>query len=432
MSDSIKIPFCDTSLSAKSVELIWKIPQYSHRKQIFASGQKIWSPEYVLKRSDKSCSVTVNFYLDLFCPSINESSDSEKWISIFVRTKGEQLCQHVHHIQIALLDQAGNEFISNRFHRKVPFPSEGWGWKKFFRQSVLENPVNNLLPDDTLTFSCQIEETDGESEICECPKETAQTIGIWRRLVEDLGTLLQSKTSSDVQFMVKKVKISAHKNILASRSPVFADLLRQKIQENKTKTIKIHDVQPDVFNQLLQFIYTGQCEVPHSAENLFIAAEKYEIQELKEICEKDLQKKLVLDNAVHLLDFSDTYQAKNLKESVLVFIKKNAVELVKKAATCELTNSIKKLFIAGCKHNIQELKETSEEVLQKKLTLENAVQLLVWSDTYKAKNLKESALVFINKNAIDLVKQPSWNDMVETHPTLINELYMKGLGMKQS
>ena len=66
------------------------------------------------------------------------------------------------------------------------------------------------------------------------------------------------------------------------------------------------------------------------------------------------------------------------------------------------------------------------------MTLENAVQLLVWSDTYKVKNLKESALVFVNKNAIELVKQPSWNNMVETHPTLINELYMKGLGVKQS
>ena len=424
----MKIPLSDTLVSTKSVELIWKIPQYSHRKQIFASGKPTCSPDYVLKRN--GCSVTVSFDVELVCTSIDESSDVEKWISFFVCIKGEQLSQHVHHIQLALLDETGKEFICIHFHEKLPFSC--LGWKNFIQQSVLENPVNNLLPDDALTFSCRIEETDGESKICECPKETAQTIGIWRQLVEDLGTLLENKTNSDVQFMVNKEKISAHRNILAARSPVFADLLRQKIQENKTKTIKIHDVQPGVFNELLQFIYTGQCEVAHFAEQLMIAANKYEIQELKEMCEKALQKKLVLDNAVHLLDFSETYQATKLKESALVFIKKNSVQLVKKAATCELTNSIKKLYIAGYKHNIQELKTTCEEVLVKKLTLENAVQLLVWSDTYKVKNLKESALVFVNKNAIELVKQPSWNNMVETHPTLINELYMKGLGMKQS
>ena len=148
--------------------------------------------------------------------------------------------------------------------------------------------------------------------------------------------------------------------------------------------------------------------------------------------EEALKKKLAVKNALHLLNLSNDFQGKTLKESALVFIKKNAAELVKKAATCEIPNSTEELFITSDKHDIPELKEFCEENLQNKLTLDNAVQLLVWSDTYKAKNLKESALVFVNKNAIELVKKPSWNDLVETHPTLLNELYMKGLGMKQS
>ena len=434
MSDPTIIPLSGTSLFAKSVELIWKIPQYSQRKRIYASGQQIKSPLYKLERNDKCL-----MYCSLkFFPngesntsiSANESSDFEKWASIFVCIQGENLGQHVHYIQIAVLDANDKEFFSFHFHKKVPFP--GWGRVKFIQQSVLENVANNLLPDDTLTLCCRIEETNGDSEICECPKETPRTNGIRRRLVEDLGTLFENKTSSDVQFMVKKVKISAHRNILAARSPVFADLLWHKNQENNIQTVKIHDVQPKVFNKLLQFIYTGQCEVAHSAKDLFIAANKYDIQELKEICEEALKKKLAVNNAIHLLNLSNDFQGKTLKESALVFIKKNAAELVKKAATCEIPNSTEELFITSDKHDIPELKEFCEENLQNKLTLDNAVQLLVWSDTYKAKNLKESALVFVNKNAIELVKQPSWNNMVETHPTLLNELYMKGLGMKQS
>jgi BTB/POZ domain len=425
--------FRETSLSAKSVELIWKIPQYSHRKQMFASGQKIKSPVYTFKRNDKFltyCSVDLYPNGELISTNVTESSDVAKWSSIFVCVQNQQLCQHVHHIRIAVLDANGQEFFSFCFSKKGPFP--GTGRKKFFRQSVLDNLANNLLPDDTLTICCRIEDTNGVSEICNCPKETARTIGIRRRLVEDLGTLLENKISSDVQFMVKKVKISAHKNILASRSPVFAALLQHKIQENSVETVKIHDVHPKVFKKLLQFIYTGQCEITHSAEDLFIAAHKYEIPQLKEICEEDLQKKLAVNNAFRLLDLSDDFQGKTLKESAIVFVKKNAVQLVTKAATFEIPDSIEELFIASDKHNIPELKETCEEVMEKKLTVDNAVDLLILSDTYQAKNLKESALVFINKNAVELVKKPSWNDMVNTHPTLLNELYMKGLGLKQS
>ena len=87
--------------------------------------------------------------------------------------------------------------------------------------------------------------------------------------------------------------------------------------------MEIRDMKPVVFNKLLQFIYTNDCDVGEYTEELLFAAEKYDVKNLKELCEEELKTKLTVDNAVRLLMLSDEYQA---KRKAIQFISGDATE----------------------------------------------------------------------------------------------------------
>jgi speckle-type POZ protein len=224
------------------------------------------------------------------------------------------------------LDADGEKFGSRHFHQKIPF---GYGYPKFIHLTDLENPVNNLLPNDTLTICCRVEETESESEEkCNCQIEEHQTTIARRQLAQHLATLLNKKYA-DFVFKVENVKIPAHKAILAARSPVFDAMFQHNMKEKKMNETVITDVTPAAFKALLRFIYTGHCQVGLLAEQLFMAADKYDIEDLKQMCAKELRKKLTVDNAVRLLVLSDLHRANDLKDGAIRFINKNAAAVMK-------------------------------------------------------------------------------------------------------
>jgi speckle-type POZ protein len=110
--------------------------------------------------------------------------------------------------------------------------------------------------------------------------------------------------SSDVNFNIVDRQFPAHKNILATRSKVFAAMFKHPMKENSTNQIKIEDIQPEVFDQLLRFIYTGRVStatMETMAAGLFIAADKYLLNGLKNECENYLLHDMSPDNCIELL-----------------------------------------------------------------------------------------------------------------------------------
>ena len=125
---------------------------------------------------------------------------------------------------------------------------------------------------------------------------------------------------ADFVFKVENEKIAAHRAILAARSPVFAAMFQPDRQQKSTNEVEIKDVTPAAFKALLRFIYTGRCQVGMWAEDLFMAAIKYDIKDLIQIGAKEMEKKLTADNVVRLLILSDLHQANDLKEAAMGFI----------------------------------------------------------------------------------------------------------------
>jgi len=149
-------------------------------------------------------------------------------------------------------------------------------------------------------------------------------------LANQYAKVLENQKMGDVKFILQGQEMTAHSDILIAASPVMAAMLEPgKFVEGQTKTVHIFDMEPAVFQQLLTFIYTGSA--PRVAEEsitepLFLAADMYQLDTLKAICEEGLIQHLNLDNAVKYLLSAQFHLLPQLQEAATNFLVKHRQE----------------------------------------------------------------------------------------------------------
>jgi hypothetical protein len=229
------------------------------------------------------------------------------------------------HMEIFLLDARGNKVGTQISHKLFSVKRRF----KLISESVLRNPASKLLSYDQLTVHFLLRSTKAGCEIGECHYPVSNCHRL--KLTSDFADLFTSKMNADVVFRVQNTDIAAHKTILTARSPVFAAMFQHQTKDNESGEVDVPDVTPAAFNKLLQFIYTADCQLEDSAEELLMAADKYDIQGLKQFCEFELSAwALNVDTAIYLLILSDLHNAQILRRSVVHFIKKNIAQMMKK------------------------------------------------------------------------------------------------------
>lgn len=138
---------------------------------------------------------------------------------------------------------------------------------------------NCLQTDGSLTVYCKIlsfEEnvnivSSGRSENVE-----SHPVNCVDQLSTQFQELFREMKFSDVIFVIRGREFPAHKAILASRSKMFATMFENN--DNLINIVEIEDVEPDVFHELLHFIYTGRVPLDRMdkfAAGLLSAADKY-------------------------------------------------------------------------------------------------------------------------------------------------------------
>lgn len=192
-----------------------------------------------------------------------------------------------------------------------------------------------LLPGDKLTLFCEIKahiETlnhDGKGSGDQPVRFTMPRCDLEKRL----GSLLHDEKFADVVIVVGEREIKAHKNILAVRSPVFAAMFDSDMEESAQNRVTITDLDYEVVEQMLRYMYTGQApKLKSMADQLLVAADKYSLDSLRVMCEQTLCATLSVDTAVKLLALADLYNADQLKEHTARFIDANIAEVRKTAA----------------------------------------------------------------------------------------------------
>lgn len=124
------------------------------------------------------------------------------------------------------------------------------------------------------------------------------------------------------------VEFPAHKVILAARSPVFASMFEYNMQESSNNKIEVNDLSPDALKEMLTYIYTGRVsDVGNVAYDLLYAADKYQLDDLKTLCEQQLSKSLKVENAAHMLQFAHMHNTPMLKRRTLRFIAIHGAEV---------------------------------------------------------------------------------------------------------
>ena len=78
--------------------------------------------------------------------------------------------------------------------------------------------------------------------------------------MDNIESLLKNQTLVDMEFEIGGNKLPAHVAIVAARSPVLAAMFQNDFKESHTKIVKIEDTTVDVFQQFLNYLYTGKME----------------------------------------------------------------------------------------------------------------------------------------------------------------------------
>lgn len=143
---------------------------------------------------------------------------------------------------------------------------------------------------------------------------------------KDLARILTTGKGADVTFEVSGETFPAHRNILAARSPVFMAEFFGAMKETVT-CVRIDDMEPRVFEAFLHFIYTDSLpvlkdhETMAMSEHLLVAADRYNLERLKLICEHNLCDHINLSSVGTILALAEQHVCQGLKKACLVFLK---------------------------------------------------------------------------------------------------------------
>ena len=84
-----------------------------------------------------------------------------------------------------------------------------------------------------------------------------QTTNHFRSIVSGLNSLRKSAKFCDIALIVGPSSFKAHRNVLAAASPYFYAMLAGGLIEEKKAEVAIGGVSPEIFELLLDFVYTG-------------------------------------------------------------------------------------------------------------------------------------------------------------------------------
>ncbi|KAF7039806.1 hypothetical protein CFC21_049752 [Triticum aestivum] len=235
-----------------------------------------------------------------------------------------------------------------------------WGCDKFMRRDALERSAS--LKSDCFTIRCDIVVCKDNTPDATGSGTSTGTEVLLPDIHQHFSNLLQNKVGADVTFEVGGETFAAHRCVLAARSEVF---MVQLFGTAMPSVIQITDMEAKVFRALLCFIYTDSCpemeknsmeedEMPGVVEqgqveevlenktsevveqtqeeavedeillqwlqDLFVAADRYNLQRLKFICEKQLCEHVGVSSVASTLALAEQHHCHGLKAACLKFI----------------------------------------------------------------------------------------------------------------
>ena len=209
----------------------------------------------------------------------------------------------------------------------------GYGSTELISQDDIDQN-SSYLPGGNLTIVCELT-VHGPKKILsgsniQEEKEDLQVRG-QEQFSEHLGSLIASEEFSDVDLECDGEVFNSHRVILATRSPVFRAMFRADMKENKSKKISIVGIRPEVMAEMLNFIYTGVTSkeiVEEDAGELLAAANQYQLDVLKRMCERVLCSSIRVENSIEYLVLGHLHEAPELKRRAIRSVSNDLAKIV--------------------------------------------------------------------------------------------------------
>jgi speckle-type POZ protein len=141
-----------------------------------------------------------------------------------------------------------------------------------------------------------------------------------------------AKEGTDVTFEVGGERFAAHRCVLAARSRVFKAELFGPMKEGSTATadaIHVEDMDARVFSIMLAFIYSDSEpkidnnddeDVVSLWQHLLVAADRYDLQRLKLMCEDKLCGFIDVNTTTAILSLAERHSCDGLKKACYDFL----------------------------------------------------------------------------------------------------------------
>ncbi|KAM3271764.1 hypothetical protein ACQJBY_042144 [Aegilops geniculata] len=293
-----------------------KIDGYSITKELLKAGECTTSIPFMVGDH--------NWVVD-YCPNGNSKADryTPGCVSIYLVLGSAGAKDVKAKFTFSLLDKGGQPVYSKFLPEGHIFPSKGsdWGFTSFIEQKYLEG--SGHLTDDSFRIRCDVTVLKKIRSEEICPNQFVVVPP--SNLHLQLGDLLKNKEEADVAFRVGGEIFLAHRSVLAARSPVFKAELFGTMRERAGDPIEIHDIEADVFKSLLHFIYTDSLpettqEDVVTASHLLVAADMYDIERLKLICEDKLCNHIDPNMVATSLALAEQHNCHGLKEACFGFL----------------------------------------------------------------------------------------------------------------
>jgi len=316
----------------------WTIERFSRHAVNFRTGKTMYSDQFTVPVHGKLTRWRLKLY-----PNGRKNVD-QGYVTLFLKDSGrEQPANLKAQVKFSVVDARGHKLNTKTIDKEYKVLNHAFGYSKFIKHSNLMAPEKMLLPDDKLTLLCTITiagkniissgsqkpaTVQPEADIKTSSERAAAKLG------SDLSRLLKSPTEmfSDLKLLCGpgRVELPCHLNILVARSPVFRAMFQHDTAEAQKKEIEMTDVEPEVAERMLTYIYTGSLgpDMGGREADLLATADKYSLLELKEYCEEVLCKETNIETVLGMLVLADRHGAVKLKEVCVRFLVDNCHTVV--------------------------------------------------------------------------------------------------------
>ena len=274
------------------------------------------------------------------CPNENVSTgnrnQTQKYIGVYLEKITDTEFPIEAYVVLNSLDSNGTTTKLAGSNNVIFKDEKCWGLTTFKAHSSLlyiiyggENPKS-----ESLTVVCDIKikgskvnvVTNGSTSI-----PSPEDITGISKFMEDMGNIFEAGKFTDVTIVCQDREFECHKAILAARSTVLEAMFSHNMKEERDSKVEIQDMDKDILRKMIVFMYSGKVAgLDGKAADLLVAAEKYDLKELKRMCEDKLCVNLNLDNALDMLVLADLHGANNLRLITLEFIGENGKKIITK------------------------------------------------------------------------------------------------------